>query len=148
MPIGLNGHLSIRDSILTSCQQKGSYLHIKRPTDDTPNFVKIGPLVLEKKIIANNDGCQPTAISHLSCTGDLTNIRMGAMQFSAFHHVHVCKENQIIITSTSRCLFVCLLCSPNEVWEHIVFTLFLTIIIIILFFLLSSLNFFVRECSH
>ena len=40
-----------------------------------------------------------------------------------------------------------LLCSPNEVWKHIVFTLFL-IIMIILFFLLSSPNFFVRECSH
>ena len=39
-----------------------------------------------------------------------------------------------------------LLCSPNEVWEHIVFTLFL--LIIILFFLLSSLNLFVRECSR
>ena len=81
-------------------------MHIKRPTDDTPNLVKIGPLVLEKKIIANNDECQPTAIGHLSHTGDLTNIRMVAMQFSAFHHLHVCKENQIIITSRSRCLFV------------------------------------------
>ena len=28
-PNGLNGHLSIRDSTLTSCQ-KGSYLHINR----------------------------------------------------------------------------------------------------------------------
>ena len=30
MPTGLNGHLSIKDFTLNSCQ-KGAYLHINRP---------------------------------------------------------------------------------------------------------------------
>ena len=33
-------------------------------------FVKIGKVVLEKKIITH-DGCQPIAIGHLSDSGDL-----------------------------------------------------------------------------
>ena len=34
-----------------------------------PNLVKIGPVVIEKKVLTH-DGCQPIAIGHLSDSGD------------------------------------------------------------------------------
>ena len=38
------------------------------------NLVKIGPVVLEKKMLTNDDGRQPIAIGHLSDSGDLKKI--------------------------------------------------------------------------
>ena len=34
-------------------------------------LVKIGPVVLKKKMVAHDDGSQPIAIGHLNDSGDL-----------------------------------------------------------------------------
>ena len=40
------------------------------------NLVKIGLVVLERKMLTDDDGRQPTAIGHLSDSGDLKTVNI------------------------------------------------------------------------